>query len=115
MLFGSPEREEKPPVARDIELIRTRDAYAIYLIRHTFQKGQLIQEKNGIRTEYRIARNPNNVYVVTELKLDAVVNWDTVNLSTYGLSFDLQVGFYDADGDFCFMWVDGRRFEPAAE
>src|SRR5688572_29424074 len=98
MLFGGPEREEKPAVARDIELIRTRDAYAIYLNQHTFQKGQLIQEKDGIRSEYRSVRNPNNVYVVMEIKPDAAVNWDAVNLSTYGLRYDVQVGFYDAAG-----------------
>jgi hypothetical protein len=113
MLF--PEREEKPPVARDIELVRTRDAYATYLQQHTFQEGQLIQEKDGLRSEYRNARNPNNVYIVTELKPDAAVNWDSANLSTYGLRYDVQVGFYDLDGDFCFMWIDGRRFEPAAD
>ncbi len=110
------QREPVAPVALDIDAERLRDSFASYCRRYTFSRGDLVREKTGLRIGSR-PKTPNNLFIVMELYPNAKRDFrpEVLSNGTYGMAFDIQVGYFDEDGDFIFSWGESSRFEPFNE
>lgn len=101
----------------DVEVVRLRDAFAVYQKPSPVALGDLVREKDGIRIGSQ-PRAPNNAFVVMDVRPGAETCWDLSvgeGGGAYGLRLDICLGYYDADGDFMFSWADSRRFELLPE
>lgn len=109
-MFGQDEGDRPKPVDRDIDIARLRDMAAAYMRPKAFRPGQLIQKITA-----KDDHSPNNLFIVQEVVDDFTVNMDPNNLSTYGLRFDLRIGWFDIDGDLCIIPSDSRYYEETRD
>jgi hypothetical protein len=111
-LSSGSRRRPRPHVAPNVEAARLCDACAIFHRRYTFQVGDFIVIKRGIRIESTRGEGSEPVYVVLDFFPDAEMILNPENPMSYGLCYDLLIGHYDEDGDFIFSPMDSRRVEP---
>lgn len=110
------EDKVKPaPIALDIEAVRLRDAYAVYCRENRLKPGDIVREKRGIAFVTDPRKPPTLAYIVMDVKPEAEPHYNVTDMATYGLRFDIYLGYYDSDGDFIFLWSDSRRYEPFPE
>ena len=108
---GGPAPDSVPP---DADAARLRTAFDAFLQRHEFQEGQLVREKEALRTLSRV-RTPTNVFVVLQLVAVRLTTEEAFRLGVFGSDPDIVLGYYDVDGDFVFTCASSLRFEPIGD
>lgn len=94
-------------------LIRLRllELEASLRVEHTFEPGDLVRFKDGLRNRRR--PDDDEVAVVVEHLPEPVVDGEEGSGSPYFREpLDLIVGLIDDDGDFVTFHLDSRRMEP---
>lgn len=89
---------------------RVEELYSQFTKRHSFQVGQLVRWKPGLRNRVRPLYDQPGI--VIEILDEPVRDLEKTGSSYYREPLDIVVGIIDEDGDFVFYHFDSGRFEP---
>jgi hypothetical protein len=111
MMMGEETDGTEPvtPVSLDVEVDRLTNAFAAYHRPEAVREGALVRYKSGLTFSFG-NQPPTGLFVVLGFFPERKPNWDQ-DSGTYGVAYDLHLGYYDGDGDFMYAWSDSRRFE----
>lgn len=93
------------------EVTNLKKAFSIYSEKHTFEVGQVVRWKPGMK--HIRATGP---FIVMEVLKNPIIDDETSAGSTYFKEpLDILLGTIDTDRGFVEFWFDSSRFEPFSE
>lgn len=108
----SQQRDYDPAGAKKLEPLR--EALDIFRLEHTFEVGDIVRWKNGMKNRRKPAYGEPAIVIEFDRNISVRLNDKGPETPYFREPLNLQLGLLDDDGDFVVYHFDSRRFEPWA-